>query len=728
MDDIYRDESILQTCEEEGIGGQSLGKYTWVDITNEFKSSCTELGLGELLHDSKFGLIEGMSAIEMMDPKMDAGMTSKKEKIKSLLQAFKEGHLKSKDFSSEELIGIIDDSYSCLMSWLEGHSLAQTVFINLYLHDPCLIHDKTLRSFSICMLKMAGNIRDKILKAAVYEEEDFQAVSYNFNLDVEAEDGSCMSVLKEVEEKINKNIKTAKAKSMHEGHGEASVPGLKASVALLSRIRFTRSLYALLCNLPVEKTPEGNTCIDRHTKTISDTLPIIIDSINLASSNTESSENGRVFSKGFFPSINQRLLPPTFPRCVSIMAKNSAYQAIKTLLNRVRSLLKVVHLKHFQEIFDFCLEFSNQNPCLLSRSILQMVILPHNKRVFGRESMLEVVKESIKAFSAPAVLLNKSILSNNQQAKECTEAFIYRTIHPLLHSLQTTGHNRARQRDRWGKILEEFGALQEEAEKLDSYLHSLMLKFDSSWKLSVNFATWILYWSLKTMLLYLLSGLELELYAVHEYTYIFWYMSEGLYSWMATTINKAESFVHDAELWNASNAARSSKKNKKSKKKTRMPSGDVSLYQALHHLTGGFYKAIIGLGLEDKLHVPKFDFDCEEVRYNRRFAPFIFVPRPPLLSYNNFKEHTDTSSFHPPIRAEDLFIAATHSFNQAKTHLESIPKPTQEVADILKVARTNMVVIRILQNANTKYSKISPEFSFDTNKNFPTIKLPSKQH
>lgn len=34
----------------------------------------SDLSLGELLHDDMFGLFEAMSAIEMMDPKMDAGM------------------------------------------------------------------------------------------------------------------------------------------------------------------------------------------------------------------------------------------------------------------------------------------------------------------------------------------------------------------------------------------------------------------------------------------------------------------------------------------------------------------------------------------------------------------------------------------------------------------------------------------------------------------------------
>lgn len=40
----------------------------------------TGLTMGELLHDPSFGLFEAMSAIEMMDPKMDAGMICNKGK------------------------------------------------------------------------------------------------------------------------------------------------------------------------------------------------------------------------------------------------------------------------------------------------------------------------------------------------------------------------------------------------------------------------------------------------------------------------------------------------------------------------------------------------------------------------------------------------------------------------------------------------------------------------
>ena len=56
------------------FGGIASTNYSWKEVTGVFRDSANELVLGELLHDANFGLFEAMSAIEMMDPKMDAGM------------------------------------------------------------------------------------------------------------------------------------------------------------------------------------------------------------------------------------------------------------------------------------------------------------------------------------------------------------------------------------------------------------------------------------------------------------------------------------------------------------------------------------------------------------------------------------------------------------------------------------------------------------------------------
>lgn len=49
-------------------------KYGWVDLTHDFKSACGELNLWELAQDMLFGLFKAMSAIEMVNPKMDVGV------------------------------------------------------------------------------------------------------------------------------------------------------------------------------------------------------------------------------------------------------------------------------------------------------------------------------------------------------------------------------------------------------------------------------------------------------------------------------------------------------------------------------------------------------------------------------------------------------------------------------------------------------------------------------
>ncbi len=56
------------------------------------------------------------------------------------------------------------------VTWLEGHSLAQTMFTNLYLHNPYIIEDRVLKAFSINMLKTIDLIRDRVNRAGVFEE------------------------------------------------------------------------------------------------------------------------------------------------------------------------------------------------------------------------------------------------------------------------------------------------------------------------------------------------------------------------------------------------------------------------------------------------------------------------------------------------------------------------------------------------------------------------------
>lgn len=81
-----------------------------------------------------FGLFEAMSAIEMMDPKMDAGMAKgsiKRRKPVNFQEALESKILPWEAVTPQEFVTIFDHTMSCIVTWFEGHSLAQTVFTNL---------------------------------------------------------------------------------------------------------------------------------------------------------------------------------------------------------------------------------------------------------------------------------------------------------------------------------------------------------------------------------------------------------------------------------------------------------------------------------------------------------------------------------------------------------------------------------------------------------------------
>ena len=103
---------------------------------------------------------------------MDAGMlvNQSNTKIRSFKQAVDDKLIKLDDFTMEEKLAIVDNTYCNLVTWLEGASLAQTLFTNLYLHDPSLVEDSFIKCFSIAILRITDLMRNKIVIASVFEE------------------------------------------------------------------------------------------------------------------------------------------------------------------------------------------------------------------------------------------------------------------------------------------------------------------------------------------------------------------------------------------------------------------------------------------------------------------------------------------------------------------------------------------------------------------------------
>ncbi|CAN7948671.1 unnamed protein product [Ixodes pacificus] len=701
--------------------------YNWKNVTLDFQEATRELQLGELLHDEMFTLFEAMSAIEMMDPKMDAGMMCNfgNKKVMNFDQALAAGILKTADLSTSEHIGIMDSTLACLVTWLEGHSLAQTVFTNLYLHKPHMIDDKVMKAFSICILKMVDTIKNFVNKAAVFEEEDFQPVVYGYKLACDVTEVRAAGMMKEVEEELSRRVKSTRAKP-GEDLDAAQFAQHEEALAVYTRIKFCR-LFQQALIIFNKKGSDGVEEVERLLQQCLEVLPVLRRTIPLGvqpdpkAEGTNRADYPTVM--GFEPLVNQRLLPPTFPRYTKIKPRADTMDYLEALIGRLRHVCRIVDCTSFHSAIDFLGEFSKTWPCVLSRSVVQLLYLPSPGRVLGSLTMVEVLKDSVRSFIRPPVLAQRGALSSHQQAREFVDAFLAHCVRPFTSLVHICGHNRARQRDKLTHLLEELAVLQDEADRLDTVLHSISVKLEVMQHMAC-FTTWVLHHVLKTMIQYLLSGFELELYSTHEYGYIFWYLYEFLYGWMISALSRADTFLMDQEARaeQQGKAGRGVKKGKR-KKKPCPHSREIFVSQAYQNLCGGYYKTIVGFTLDGKLRRPCPEFDKEQVRYEHRFAPFNSILTPPPVQYAQYREMTDPYKYQPPPTPEDMYLAACKCFQNARMLLDNVQDLNEELTSVMKVSKTNFIVVKLLLSGHKKNSSSLPEFDFSQHKNFPIIRI-----
>ncbi|XP_046663084.1 N-alpha-acetyltransferase 35, NatC auxiliary subunit [Homalodisca vitripennis] len=194
------------------------------------------------------------------------------------------------------------------------------------------------------------------------------------------------------------------------------------------------------------------------------------------------------------------------------------------------------------------------------------------------------------------------------------------------------------------------------------------------------------------------------------------YLYEFLYGWLISSLTRADTFLVDQEQVVNARVRR----NKPRKKKTRPYTREIVFHQALQNMCGGYYKAMLGFRQDGKLPLPHPEFDCERVRYEHRFAPFSGLVTPPPVQYQEFHDVTLTLQHSP---SQNLYTHGCKHFHQARTLLESITNPDTEINELLRVTKTNFVVLKLLATGHKRESSNPPEFDFSYHHHFPIIKI-----
>uniref|UniRef100_K3WHD6 N-alpha-acetyltransferase 35, NatC auxiliary subunit n=1 Tax=Globisporangium ultimum (strain ATCC 200006 / CBS 805.95 / DAOM BR144) TaxID=431595 RepID=K3WHD6_GLOUD len=546
---------------------QNAGDATpWQDLTELFASAAKELKVGQMVHLSNFNLFDSMSALELMDPKMDSGMLINGAVPQPISVRMKNGSIALAFTSARDVLATIDELFRCESGWFNGQPLQQTLLTSVYLHkEPINALLSQLVSFddliartdieevlqhklaaktaaetlllvmsTVClvMLKTDIIVRDVVVRGDIYEEEDFspangfdigilEAFSYDTvqallrfteqRLEaVLVEQKAAASSKKSSKKKGNKKATAATSESSsggYEGLHQSARIGSLICEALLRRVRLRRALFEAFTGLGTAEGPSLD--LQRARDQFQQTKELLVGLETEQLELDQECFSGKPF--GVDKTISRLLLSGSPPRDIKIPSLDDAIVIQKKLMDQLVAACSPAEWSSMEELRIFLSDFSRQQPNIIARSYV-LLFLYANQKIYAKYSFTEWLSASMVMNGVPSVLMStqEGVL------------FSTRVIETLYESLKLYLHNRSRQRARIEYLLEEWSVLQLEAAGIDDKFTTEMAIPKTAYPR--YFTAWTLEQAVLLMIHYILLGFELDLYAPSEYGTVYWYL------------------------------------------------------------------------------------------------------------------------------------------------------------------------------------------------------------
>ncbi|ETM34217.1 hypothetical protein L914_18662 [Phytophthora nicotianae] len=541
----------------------------WRDVTQLMSAAAKELKVGQLVHEDDFKLFDSMSALELMDPKMDSGMLVNGVPPQSISARLENGSVSLEFSSPRDVLATLDELFCCETGWLNGLPLAQSLLTSVYMHrDPLnalcaqlvtpleslvsadadvrnVLNDNVgnsakdslllvMCSMVLGTLKTSDLVRDAALRADIYEEEDFSPgngfdVGVLAPISVEAIDTLLQVTQERLEVLLSQHKASSSKKSSKKKQGKKSsasatgnnetaaasgyellYPNVRVGAmlceALIRRVRLRRELLATYAGLGLA---EGALNLQQAREGFHRAYELV------QGMSTERLEldpecfSGKSF--GFDPSISRLLLSGTPPRDVKMPSIDEALEQMKKVLEEMVVGCSPPEWRCMEDLRIFLVEFSRQQPTIVARSYV-LLFLYADSKIYAKYNFMDWLSASMVMNGVPSVLLSTQ------------EGVLYssRCIETVYESLKVYLHNRSRQRARIEYLLDEWSILQAEATAVDERFTTEMNIPKAAYPR--YFTAWSLEESVQLMLQYVVLGLELELYSPSEFGTIYWYL------------------------------------------------------------------------------------------------------------------------------------------------------------------------------------------------------------
>ncbi|CAI0629394.1 unnamed protein product [Linum tenue] len=633
----------------------------WVDATPLLQAACTDLLDGELIHGENFNLFAAMSALEIMDPKMDSGMICKYYSV---------------DEAIEDGVGPVPISF-----------------------------DRTTD------VQCTLDIMDHLLAC---EEEDLFTMAYGLPLDGDGDEKS-LSLLNAVEENLCRQLRACKAQSSRR---KQDMEPLQSDIdmeegyckALLCRLRFRKHFFHVLACM---RRPQGKglELARKHIASSISELECIRKSadflISTASGGCSIGIEDRTTASGrkpigFDASLNSRVSAPAPPRSIKMLSWNKAIEYFEKLLRDLDFICSYSLDPSLEVLLRFVTQFQSSRPDLVARSHLQVpyslpstetLLLVQEGRLYGRDPMFAVIT---RAAGLPETTKNHDI-----QRYES----VMQLGQLVINMLKIVCTNTAWQRRKLGKSLQDWRVIYVQAPPLLNLFQQLELAFTNKFgevlatsndengvaRVVKQILIWLeeqAYW---IAFRFLMLGFELELYSPSEFFMVYWY----LYAVLVKLAEKTDSRMEITEI---TAAKRKGKKRKDSSKdvgrETRIPPA-VRFLQCQIHLVEGLTLLQAALRNEMAALHSLTPFNSEQEIFLQHFELLQKACIPEQITYHSFKESTSYARFSN-IATPNCFQQAQKLAKELRSSFSNDHDRLAELRRLEQVAEHNSVAMNVI--------------------------------
>ncbi|GAB1517095.1 hypothetical protein RhiTH_000138 [Rhizoctonia solani] len=479
---------------------------TLVDIAELLDSATQELELGQVLFMPNFSLFDAMSAIEIMDPRMDSALVP--PGVDPPEVPFTDPNA---PLLAEEVCWILDRTMAAEMGWHSGYALSQTLYTSLYIHQiapvsshgalpqyfpawrqdparPMGLVSIVLQAGLMAIVKTCDWVWRELSGGNVFDLEDFNADKADVSL---YEGVQVQTVVAE----LDKALVWLDRWSMGQNESSIAERATHVSNALAS--------YHSVRAGPVPGTPPSSSPL--HA--------------------------------AFDPTINRRLVVSMPLKVIKLMPTDDAWKALQGMLQGVLETCKALNSVDLLEMM-MLLRLRARLPASRNRSayvrslnasLLMTKLMPPNrwrsrtKPVNPERPVLQLFLSQLLGLSLDDIRALNNLPSGIASLPVSPEDLEESAERLLLQHALCLCHNRPRMRRKLSKSLADWHELWENT--IDT---ALLVRKDPVLQRLRRLPLGILHIKLENIIDLTFAGFETELYGEAEWPLLYWHLSRVL--------------------------------------------------------------------------------------------------------------------------------------------------------------------------------------------------------